>query len=126
MGRFLNPKALRAGSDGKARGMSLRETPPDMRGEGVPARGGGSTSMGEVLVEARPWQAQAASSGLAASDATAAGRSRPLMVRVGNIALFLYLISGELNDLSHHFFGVNAYVSWVSQVLLAIALVTSG
>jgi O-antigen ligase len=150
MGRFLNPKAVRASSEGKARGTSLRETPPAMRGEGVPAGGGGSTTLGEVLVETgprgpsnnggsqdrrltsggarkrAPWQPQAEPSELAASDATAAGSSRPLMVRVGNIALFLYLISGELNDLSHHFFGVNAYVSWVSQILLAIALVSSG
>lgn len=151
MGRFLNPRTLRTGSGGKARSASLPETPPRMRREGVPSGNGDSTDSGEVLVGAMPrgpstnrrlqdmrlansgapgkapWAESATqTSGPAVNDATTAGRLRPSMVRVGNIALFLYLISGELNDLSHHFLGVNAYVSWVSQILIAIALLTCG
>jgi len=45
---------------------------------------------------------------------------------LGAYSLFFFLISPELNDLSQHFFQVNAYVSWVSQVLLVIAFIASG
>ena len=48
------------------------------------------------------------------------------MGNLGIYSLFFFLISSELNDLSQHFFHVNAYVSWVSQVLLAIAFIASG
>jgi hypothetical protein len=141
MGRFLNPKALRADAESKTRGTPLAQTP---------LRSRDSAASGSVLVGAAPrgisgngglrnprlasgsapnsapWKPTAQSSGLADNDTTASAGPRPLMVTVGNIALFLYLISGELNDLSHHFFGVNAYVSWLSEMLLALALLTSG
>jgi hypothetical protein len=153
MGRFLNPKALRASSEGKARGTSFPGTPilPRRDGEGARLGSGDSAISGEAVNEGRlrgasrntrpgdrpvadvnargkaPWQqSPAQTSGLAANEATAAARPRPVMVTVGNIALFLYLISGELNDLSHHFIGVNAYVSWFSEGLIVIALLTSG
>src|SRR5208283_2495704 len=49
-----------------------------------------------------------------------------VMGGLGAYSLFFFLISPELNDLSQHFFQVNAYVSWVSQVLLVIAFIASG
>ncbi len=52
--------------------------------------------------------------------------SGSVMGSLGIYSLFFFFISPELNDLSHHFLGVNAYVSWISQGLLLIAFIASG
>src|SRR5271163_953729 len=139
MGRFLNPKALPAGSEGKARSACVPAKLPRGPREGADALAESeySTISAEKLVGAKirnypknvrprdtqpasgsvtqeaPWRPSPVQSyGLSANAAMSAAAPRPVMVTVGNIALFLYLISGELNDLSHHFFGVNVYISW--------------
>ena len=150
MARFFNSKALQTGTDPKT-GDALAQ-PPSPKTRNLVARAPGklgTISSLAVRTRARSTSADGSPAAAQSSDQnsprdlispesvpgltsrafgeTSTGTdSRPFMVTVGNIALFLYLISGELNDLSHHFIGTNAYVSWISEGLIAVALLSSG
>jgi hypothetical protein len=123
MARFFNPKALRGGVGN----LPVKAPVSGVAKPEVVAKSG-------TPVKTRPTNRDSATAAVAVQQPPvdsvkqerAEAEPRPLMVTIGNIALFLYLISGELNDLSHHFIGVNAYVSWIAQILIGIALLTSG
>lgn len=129
MGRLLNPKALGSSPASFTTPPRKNTSDPARTAEPVAGKEDG-TARTTIISTAVP--------GLAGLETGSELRAVPrpfapsptisgsVMGSLGIYSLFFFFISPELNDISRHFLGVNAYVNWVSQGLLLIAFIASG